>query len=167
MKTINKIKEIGRRYVAPTVLAASLYLGAGNAYANLPVNEETKQVLINKQERAEIEKQNYLERAVNKFNGALTDGRFTRREQKEVYRDLRKAGLPNAETSTGIKELYQAIGTVDTRKIEQELAKEGLKVDVGGRSVGEVVLPMLVGATLGSALILSLLYLFHKLEEDC
>ena len=97
MKTYEKIKKLGRMYVAPVVFGTSLLLG-GFACSNpdLPVNERVKQQIIQVQDQEF--KRNYqtadsLENEIRQgyvlldslFNASIVDGHFDLKEQNQMY----------------------------------------------------------------------------------
>ncbi|MGV8151463.1 MAG: hypothetical protein ACP5OG_00120 [Candidatus Nanoarchaeia archaeon] len=103
-KTYNTIKQIGRKYLAPTIFAVALALG-GQAYAkdnSLPIDKTTKGELDDyyrriekeEQEKMSLNEEEYkvlINEARKTFNDSIQDSVFSIEEQQIVYRQYEKA----------------------------------------------------------------------------
>ena len=163
MTIYERAKEIGRKYIAPAIVATGLYFSNGNAYpAELPVNDSVKTSLVREQE-------NKLEQAVVKFNEAIKDRRFTVKEQKEVNNLFISSGVYNGVITPNedVKELSDKINLnlngedYGTPELEYSLREQGLEVKVESHfSEGDTLFPLVLGG-LGSILAGGALWLFR------
>ncbi len=139
---IKKIKQIGRKYLAPAIVGLNLALGA-NAYAKetkLPVKQEIKKDFV----AQDVNEYNAcLKYAEEKFNEYIKDRKFSSEEQEDVYNNLKKAydmekkysqlNLPEEN-----KKLYKLLksnikhpGIIGVKSdLERELKKDEIYVDV-------------------------------------
>lgn len=132
MKITQKAKEIGRKYLAPAIIAAGLYFSNGNAYAtDLPVETSIKAQMVR-------ERETKLEEAVSKFNESIGNREFSVEEQKKVYSLLQQSGInmDMINPSDSVKELYSELRNnlecVDfgTPELELKLREQGVDIFV-------------------------------------
>ena len=102
----NKIKNTAKNYLGSALVAGSLILGAYGCSNNnnLPINPETKQVIVESYNQELKEKEQNINQTFNEmkkqynqnfdstnvdFNESIKDRKFTIREQEKVYSDIK------------------------------------------------------------------------------
>ncbi|MDD5132828.1 MAG: hypothetical protein PHD81_04190 [Candidatus Nanoarchaeia archaeon] len=145
----NKYNLIGKKYLAPVLVAGSILCGA-NSYAQnaLPIKQETKEAILESQKvEAQVEAQKQLEkklkhesyckenteRTINDFNESIKDKKFDVKEQRKVYNDLEgltKNNCPYSEDIKNLQEFTSIRGYFKGPKLQKEFKDMGLNITV-------------------------------------
>jgi len=123
METKNTLQRI-TRYFTPAVLAGAITLGGCGRNGDLPVNQETLQTIVEKEQEMTSE-------GNKSFNKYISDGYLTIGEQEVVYGLLRDSRRTKSENRLYTL-LNENLHGYDLRKpsLQKVLEKQGLNTTV-------------------------------------
>lgn len=183
------IKKVGRKYLFPLILGVGLALGS-SAYAddvNLPVSEETKKILVEREEREKLGSWEYnikeaslswgcydkLEEIKRYFNNSIKDEKFTIEEQRELLfkfreiedykKEFKKLGInynlpaPEQKLRSLLRENLKGVDILKP-SLEKKLESQGIKVHVERKRTYKDI-----GSILG--LILAGLFISYRIKR--
>lgn len=165
-----QIKQTARKYLAPFIVGAALAFGT-NAYANntLPVSQEAKASVERVIETENKTSKRHIENAVKAFNEGVSDGYFSRKEQKQVYKFFREARenkrAYNEVASEAEKKLYNLVSDSNrdsNERLKSALKEQGLEIKVQGHSVYTTIRPAIIGGINTLMVILARAYFIKK-----
>ncbi len=144
MRIYEKIKEAGRKYLAPAIVAGAIALGGCDRDNSLPISDKLRTEAKSQQAAYIADCRAEIEKVVGDFNEKIKDNEFTIDEQIEIYEQLKplisrinrfEEGRQDQYLKS-VKNMYSLLKKnylgfdFGTPELEKELRKQGLETRV-------------------------------------